>query len=143
MISKKTNWARRCVALVTGTFVAGLVSSASAAVCTFPFPSFGDECDDGAVRAFVSHINFVDPTNGALVFDLQVNLLEGELGAIAFGIDENGDLNDLGTTVADDDPSGGQSGIDAQQLFQIPGFVPPQLFYSHADNMVATEVIVF
>jgi hypothetical protein len=143
MSSEKSNWARRWIALAAGTFVAGIVSSASAAVCTFPFPSFGDECDDGTVRAFASHINFVDPNDGALIFSIQVNLLAGELGAIAFGIDENGDLNDLGTTVADEDPSEGQVGIDAQRLFQIPGFVPPQIFYRHADNVIATEVIVF
>jgi hypothetical protein len=120
----------------------GWVSSASAVTCNIPFPTNGDVCEAGTSSAIFRHVLVRDP----LRFQLAINMLGGTVGAVAYGIDENGNqLNRPETTVADDDPDPERfSGVPANQLYggDDTTEVPPERFYQHPLNMASTFVIV-
>lgn len=124
-------------------------SIASAAECTFSFPTGQDdanggplECRQGSSAALVAH--FLAASEG---FSLFVDMTSGTLGAVAYGIDVNGNvLSTPTTTVADRDRRFNQfEAVPASDVYGdgVTGTIPNRIFYDHPIDMASTYVVVF
>lgn len=140
--------ARRVVCAVAGFSVfAGAIASASAEECDFPFPindAVGDNfCERGTAKAEVAFelINSNPP-----FYVLQVDMQGGTLGAVAYGIDENGtNLTACNQLAADRDFRLGEHlDVPCNQLIGGTDETPVTFAaaYQHPFDMVATHVSV-
>ncbi|HKO92607.1 MAG TPA: hypothetical protein VJU61_15735 [Polyangiaceae bacterium] len=135
--------ARAIAALSLVASTLGSVGFASAATCDIPFPHKKKTCQEGSSKAVVTHGLFED--KGPAFFELSVDMQGGELGAVAYGIDTNGNhLSTCGKTAADELPDPGFTrGMTCQAIFNSgSGIANSTMRYSHPLDIVFTHVIV-
>jgi len=122
--------------------ILGSVCVASAATCDIPFPHKRKSCTQGSSKAVVTHGLFT--TRGAVHFELSIDMQGGENGAVAYGIDVNG--NNLSTcfkTASDDDPNPDVTlPFSCVSLYNTSGTAFSRISYQHPIDMAFTHVVV-
>jgi hypothetical protein len=131
--------ARAIAGVSLAASIIGSAGPASAVTCTLGFPITNAVCQQGSSRAVVTHFLGGNPVK----FRLSVDFQGGTLMATAQGIDINGNKQSgCARTAADDSPFvGGQSSVDCQNLFGVPGTVFSSIAIDHPFNMRSTFVI--
>ncbi|HKO95130.1 MAG TPA: hypothetical protein VJU61_28440 [Polyangiaceae bacterium] len=128
------------VSLVAG--ILGSVGFASAATCDFPFPHKNKTCAQGSSKAVATHGLFT--TTGPVHFELTIDMQGGENGAVAYGIDVNGNnLSTCAKTASDSDPRPRiASPFSCLSLYNTSGTAFSQRSYQHPIDMRFTHVVV-
>jgi hypothetical protein len=133
--------------LMLAGIVAGVSASSTASAVTCNFPSFetprGETCAQGTSVARLSG-SLVRPPNESAFFHLEIDMQGGELGAVAWPIDENGTVLEQ-FTVADLDPTTGEfESTTFNNVFGRGGDVVIDEFedFQHPLDLVGIEVTV-
>lgn len=131
--------ARAIASVSLAASIIGSAGFASAKVCDFDVPTSPQPCQEGTSTASVSHSLGGIPAR----YTLSVNWLGGTSGAVAYGIDANGNhLSTCAKTAADDDNGFGTSPVPCSQLYSTPGTASPTVEYDHPIDVVTTHVVV-